>query len=409
MINSETKKIAILLPTASTGGIKYLYLLVQAIIKLKPNYQIKVWKDHLDPYLESLLIQKLSSLGVTFESFDSRAFVEKKKCNIKFINDLFNKLRKKRRLSKGLSPKVLNDNDLVFCPWPYNFDCPTTDAPIVCVPHDFNYAHHFGINTYGYENASIIRAQHKIWFERSNPVVSTNFMAQELRNTFPNFNGDVSVAHLSKLNDFEKLTDEKVEEIFTNYGINFNYILCANNTCYHKNLNILYGGYYHLKEKYPNLKLVMVGHGTEGFRGKSNSTQSIDIFQEDPDIIGLGLVSDEVLIALMQRASSVINSSLYEAGNGSGLDAWGLGTPVAMSDIAPFREQLDVLGVKAQLFDPQSSKDLAQAVIKIIENPEQTKEDVEISLNAINNYSWEKVAQKYITIFEKTMKEKVYK
>lgn len=405
MDESKKKKIAVLLPTSSTGGIKYLYLLMQAIIKLRPNYQIKIWKDKMDLYLEKLLIKKLSPLGVNFESFNSRAFVEKKKCNIKFINDFLNKLRKKRLLAKGLSLKVLNDNDLVFCPWPYNFDCPETDTPMVCVPHDFNYTHHFGGDIYGYEHACIIRKQQNEWFKKSTPVVSTNYMAQDLRKAFPDFKGYIEVVHLSRLNDFDRLTDEKVKEIFSNYGINFDYILCANNTCYHKNFNILYGGYYRLKEKYPNLKLVVIGHGTESFRGKSNFAQGIDIFQEDPDVLGFGLVPDEVLAALIQRAKAVINPSLYEAGNGSGLDAWGLGAPVAMSDIAPFREQLDVLGVKAQLFDPQSSRDMAKAVIQIIENPEQTKNDVEISKKAIKNYNWEKVAQKYIDIFENAMRE----
>jgi len=70
-----------------------------------------------------------------------------------------------------------------------------------------------------------------------------------------------------------------------------------------------------------------------------------------------------------------------------------------MYDIEPFREQMDVLGVKAQVFDPKDPKAMAEAMIKIMKNPDQTRKDVQDPLNAINNYTWEDVAQKYIDVF----------
>lgn len=401
MQNLEQRKIAVILPPCSTGGIKYFCLLIKSIIKLRPNYQIKIWKDMKDSYCKSLIDEELANLGIEAKNFDSRIFIEKKKSNIKFLNNAINKFRRLLRSKSTINSRILDTFDLVFCPWPYDYNCPDTNAPIVCVPHDFNYTHHFGMNTYGYEAALRMKNQHSIWFEKSTPVVSTNFMADELKKAFPDFQGDVEVAHLTKLNDFQKLEESRVDEILAENGIKFDYVLCANNTCYHKNFNILYSGYYHLKQKYPNIKLVLIGHGTESFRGKSNSPQYIDVFNKDPDILGYGLVPDEVLVALMQRAKAVVNSSLYEAGNGSGLDAWGLGAPVVMSDIIPFREQIEVLGVKAQLFDPQNGKDLADAIIRVLDNPEQTKKEIILSEEAIKNYSWDKVAQKYIDIFEK--------
>lgn len=405
MPNLNTKKIAIILPVCSLGGAKYFSLLLKAIIKLKNNYQIKIWCDMKDAYAKTLIVDALSPLGVEFEDFNPKEFIEKKKSNIKFLNKLINDIRKFKFSLKSIKTKVLNKYDLLFCPWPYFFMCPSIKIPIVCVPHDFNYTHHFGNNIYEKKYAKIIKEQHEVWFDKSTPIVSTNFMANELKNAFPDFKKDVFVAHLSKLNDFEKLPDEKVEQILSNIGIYSEYILCANNTTYHKNFNLLYGGYYYLKQKHPNIKLVMAGWGTEDFNGKSNSPYCIDVFEEEKDVIGLGLVSDEILNALLQKAKLVINPSLYEAGNGSGLDAWGFGAPVAMSDIEPFREQMEILGVKAQTFDPQNAKDIANAMIRIIDNPEWAQNDVEISKEAIKNYSWEKVAQKYINVFEKTMKE----
>lgn len=395
----EKKKIAVVLPTCSVGGAKYLYLLLQAILKLKPNYQIKLWHDFKNDYAKDLIIDKLSPLGVEFKVFNSRNSAK----------NFFSKLQsliKVKNSFKDVSKKELKDFDLLFCPWPYDFNCPKVDIPMICVPHDFNYTHHFGLPVYSNEQASMLKMQHKVWFDKTTPIVSTNFMARELRNVFPELKKEIPVIHLSALNDFEKLEDNSVNKILTGFGVNFEYVLCANNTCSHKNFNLLYGGYYYLKQKYPNIKLVLVGPGTARFNGKSNSATYIDWFSKEKDVVGLGMVSDEVLTALMQRAKLVINPSLYEAGNGSGLDAWGLGVPVAMSDIEPFREQMETLGVRAQTFDPQNAKDIVNAMIRVIENTEETKENVKKSREAIKNYGWDKIAQKYIDVFEKVMKEK---
>ena len=83
------------------------------------------------------------------------------------------------------------------------------------------------------------------------------------------------------------------------------------------------------------------------------------------------------------------------------MDAWKLGVPVAMSDIPAFKNQIDNIGVKAELFDPKNSKDIARAVIYLLENPDIANENVKISQEKINNYSWERVAEQYINIFKK--------
>lgn len=397
------KKIGVLLSSCSTGGAKYLYLLLSSIVKLNPNYQITVWEDLKEPYAKNLIKDKLTPLGVTFKTFNSREFVEKKKCKIKIINTLINDFRRFKKSFDKLSPKILNEFDLIFCPWPYEFSCPETETPIVCVPHDLNYTHHFGGNIYEYSQVQTIKKQHEVWFKNSTPIVSTNFMAKELRKAFPNLKDEIGVVHLSKFNNYKKNNDNKADKILQDLGIDYDYILSANNHCYHKNYNILYSGYYYLKQKHPDIKLILVGMGTENFRGKSTSPNYIDIFNSAPDVIGLGLVSDETLMALIEKAKMVVNSSLYEAGNGSGLDAWSLGTPVAMSDIEPFKEQTEVLGVKAQFFDPQCGKSVGNAMMSILENQEQTQKDIELSREAINNYSWDIVAQKYLDFFEKIM------
>ncbi len=58
------------------------------------------------------------------------------------------------------------------------------------------------------------------------------------------------------------------------------------------------------------------------------------------NIYGLGYVDNVEIDGLIQSAHIVVNSSLYEGGNGPGFDAWSRGIPVAMSNIPPFLEHV---------------------------------------------------------------------
>jgi glycosyltransferase involved in cell wall biosynthesis len=165
------------------------------------------------------------------------------------------------------------------------------------------------------------------------------------------------------------------------------------------------GAYYCVKQRYPNVKLIITGFGTENIRGISNSPYYIDWLQENGDtqydVESLGLLEDDDFYTLMQGAKMVINASLCEAGNGSGLDAWKIGTPVVMSNIPAFQNQLDFLGVKAELFDPRNATDIARAILHLLDNPDIAQQNVEISKQAMARYTWEDVANQYLTIFEK--------
>jgi glycosyltransferase involved in cell wall biosynthesis len=109
--------------------------------------------------------------------------------------------------------------------------------------------------------------------------------------------------------------------------------------------------------------------------------------------------------ALIQCARVVVSSSLYEAGNGPGVDAWARAIPVAMSDIPPFIEHIKVQDVKAQVFDPRNPQDIANKIDAILSNPEKATEDALYSQSVLKNFTWEKVAEKYLAVFNKARME----
>jgi glycosyltransferase involved in cell wall biosynthesis len=108
--------------------------------------------------------------------------------------------------------------------------------------------------------------------------------------------------------------------------------------------------------------------------------------------------------ALIRCASAVVSSSLYEAGNGPGLDAWARGIPVAMSGIPPFVEHVEVQGVRAKIFDPRDPLDIAEKIGEILSDPERAREDAQESLRRIREVTWERTAEQYLSVFERAVR-----
>ena len=257
MSNPDNRKISIIAPHLSSGGAKYLSALLTAMIKRKPYYDITIYEDIKLPYAIDLIKSDLLPLGVKIVKLRSLLeFKEKRKSRITFINNIINNYRRRRHHRRHLTLLKLQETDLLFCPWPYDYDCPKVNMPIVCITHDFNYMHHFGMNIYEFAHALNIKKQHENWLHKAAPIVSTNFIANELRKSFPLLAKEINVVPLSKLTDFKRLDDSKVDKILHELGINYDFVLTANNNTYHKNYNLLYAGYYYFKQKYPRIKLM---------------------------------------------------------------------------------------------------------------------------------------------------------
>ncbi|HAV31207.1 MAG TPA: hypothetical protein DC058_23370 [Planctomycetaceae bacterium] len=116
-------------------------------------------------------------------------------------------------------------------------------------------------------------------------------------------------------------------------------------------------------------------------------------------MLGLGLVSDEDLIALMQRSRVLVNPSLSELNNGPGLDAWDIGCPVAMSRIPPFLEHLEFLGVRAQLFEPRCVFEIRDALDRVLSDPAGAMRDAAVSREQMRRWTWVDVSQRYADLF----------
>ena len=90
--------------------------------------------------------------------------------------------------------------------------------------------------------------------------------------------------------------------------------------------------------------VVASGMGTEFFHG--------------PDLVGLGYLRAREVQALYAQSDGIVQTTLYEAGSFPMVEAMAAGKPVAISRIPPIVEQIERVGVVAELFEPLDPDDV---------------------------------------------------
>jgi glycosyltransferase involved in cell wall biosynthesis len=395
-------KLGIIFQAGSVGAWRYLCSLTDGLLKQDRNLSVTLFHS------ESLA-NKIIDFGVSDRKrvhFQPLA-TERKYSKIRNVRLLQRKLDQVR----GLTPDQINlrnyeNCEVLFFPWPYDIPPPECSVPKVFIPHDFTYSRCFGTTQSAPSLGGFLwqKALHEQWLKHATCVVSAEYTKREIQRIF----GDqypIDVIPLSRFSPLGKLTDEEATSRLKQLSIAFKYVLCINNTCQHKNLGQLLSAFYLLKGRFPNVKLLLAGVETEGVCGISDSAMGLAFCKDKKraDVIGLGTVGDEDLVALIQQAEMVINPSLSEANNGPGLDAWDIGTPVAMSNIPPFQEHISFMGVHAELFNPRNSQDICDAMTRILCQPDKTKQLAEASRIKFRAYTWQTIAQQYLSIFERSI------
>ncbi|MDE6224426.1 MAG: glycosyltransferase, partial [Alphaproteobacteria bacterium] len=378
--------------------------LIKHILLLKPDYEITIFVFTTKGIEE---VQNLKDLGVKICEFQKYTNTKVSKFKNRYLNKLYNFISKKKlnRRRKIFENFIENNFDIVFYSWPYDIEPINTSKKLFFIPHDFIFTHFFGFHSGHYYTREWWwdqREKLKKFVEKGKAIVSSPYIREEFIRTYPESNKVPDVVFLSSFNDYKKKDKAEIKEKLKSFGITDKYILYANNWALHKNMQPVIGAYYYVKQKYPNIKLIITGYGTGNILCRCNSPYYLDhiIGTEPYDVKSLGLLDDEDFSVVLQGAEMVINSSLCEAGAGSALDAWSIGVPMVMSDIPPFKEQIEFLGVRAELFDPRNSHDIARAILEVLDNPELAEENVKISQKAMKKYTWKNVAQQYINIFE---------
>jgi glycosyltransferase involved in cell wall biosynthesis len=138
------------------------------------------------------------------------------------------------------------------------------------------------------------------------------------------------------------------------------------------------------------------GHGSEAVQDYLRKTRL------DKRVKALGHVSGEQLERLYQAASLLLFPSFDEGFGLPVLEAMAYGLPVVTS----LTSALPEVGGEAALYvDPHDMNDIAEKVIRVIENPQLRTQMVEAGLVRVQAFSWRRVAEQTLEVYNEVLGE----
>lgn len=180
-----------------------------------------------------------------------------------------------------------------------------------------------------------------------------------------------------------------VDAIKRKYHLKGDYLFSLSTLEPRKNQDRLIQAYTQLKDKYPDLKLLLAGK-----TGWGEKIKPVD------GVIMPGFVPDADLPALYSGCIAFPFPSLYEGFGLSPLQAMACGAAVVTSNVSSLPEVVDKAGI---LVDPESVKSIKAGIIKAIKNRADLREK---SLKRASKFTWEETAKKTHQVYQQVIKQK---
>lgn len=193
----------------------------------------------------------------------------------------------------------------------------------------------------------------------------------------------------------KKDTYELREKIRLKYNLPQNFILYIGTLQPRKNIPLLVEAYARIRNKIPEIKLVLAGN-REAHNVDKKIQKTLEKNNLIDDVIFPGFI-DTIDKAIVYKMSEVyVFPSFYEGFGIPILEAMSQGVPVLASDILPHRE----VGIEGDIyFDPTRVDKLSDMLYNICVDKKNREELVRLGLVKSNYFSWKKSAQKMLNLF----------
>jgi glycosyltransferase involved in cell wall biosynthesis len=202
---------------------------------------------------------------------------------------------------------------------------------------------------------------------------------------------------------FRVLADrEPVENVKKKYGISGKYLLYTGVWRCHKNLPNLIEAFHILKNEYDfDGRLVITGRHDPLYAPEIiDKAISLNLGE---DVIFTGLVDEDALVPLYNGALAYVFPSLYEGFGLPPLEAMKCGVPVAAARASCLPE---ICGENnAIYFNPNNPHDIAEKIFRITSEKSLREKLIENGLNHVKKFSWPKMAEQTLRIYEKILKK----
>lgn len=196
----------------------------------------------------------------------------------------------------------------------------------------------------------------------------------------------ITVTHLAA----DAITD-KPEPIEDLEGKRF--IMYVGRPLPHKNLPRLIEAFAVLRQKYPDLHLVLAGKQDALYRRIAKDVRH----QALGNVHFTGFITEGQLRWLYENTATYVFPSLSEGFGLPGLEAMMHGAPVASSNATCLPE---VYQDAAVYFDPANPKDIADKISQILDDSKLAQQLVQKGKKQASKYSWQRMAEQTLTIFD---------
>ena len=159
----------------------------------------------------------------------------------------------------------------------------------------------------------------------------------------------------------------------------------------YKNFDRLLTAFAKTKSIHPEIKLCVVGSAFSQIE-----QQRISELKLEKSIEHYGYASDRTLAKLHRCSLAFVYPSLYEGFGIPPLEAMSCGTPVVASNTSSIPE---VVGNAGILFNPQSSNDLADILLSIVDNPLKRDRLIEKGYERSKLFSWDKTVAQTLEVY----------
>lgn len=273
--------------------------------------------------------------------------------------------------------------DVAYYSWPHRVDPPDASVPIACTLHDLNWKHFDVISD---EDKVRLELQTPRWIDQASAVVhSSHFIREELHRYYEAPRALTHVIPIAADPPPIPPTPAELEHVRRRFALPARFLLSPNGFHLHKNYPALTSALRILRRDGRPVRVIASGMATERYNG--------------PDLIGLGYISARELQAIYEQCAGVVQTTLYEAGSFPMVEAMAAHKPVAISRIPPIVEQVERVGVVAELFDPLDPEDVAGAVWRIWNGCQATDpETIVANADAVAARTWDGVAGDYLAL-----------
>lgn len=210
----------------------------------------------------------------------------------------------------------------------------------------------------------------------------------------------MSVIHLAGPKQQENIdSPENETAIINRLGIRSRYLLFVGMIEPRKNLVAVIEAFDRLLQSHNDLQLVIAGPKGWHYRSLFKKIKHLSI---NDKILLPGYITEEEKRVLMKNAKLFVYPSLYEGFGIPLLEVMSLGVPTITSNVSSMPE---VAGDGALLINPDSVKELYEAMKTLLENKQLYNELKEKSLKRARLFSWEKTAKETVKVYEDVLRE----